>query len=491
MSSCCEIGAPPRDGKFSNLCATNLFAQTICATVIDSGTVRANRLETDSLTMNELIATNIAAENIITDTLMASEITTGDLTITGTLNACGGSNTGTLFTGNGANSMICFDPLVDNPMPAAVGDVLTYTGAGPFGVEWLGLSTTDVCTDNFAVTVGRGPAFATGCQVPAASPAGQILAYDGFVGQQPLGPAPSTGVQWAATNGTAAARSQVLYFDSTLGTSGLPTYNVATSSTPSALIVPAAGAPIPTWLVPAAVGDCLCFDGTDLVFSSPVCNGANEVTIGTGIPATPTTCLAPTNDGDCLCFDGSSLVFNLMNVTWRVDNLTVAAGTTDLNTAPGSPEGLLWDAAAAVDQFPGGDITIALNPGPGMFLPVNAAAPAYTEITITRTGTYAFIGNITYDRGMGSNDTVAVLEFVQSALPAVPIRFGPGILTNAMPSAAGSGTTELIQIVTITATPALFAVQTEGTGGGGATLNYPSILAAPVPRSSWRIIRLR
>jgi hypothetical protein len=165
MDNACCSASGARIGE-NTICSKNIVARNFCA---DVGTIR-------DLSANAISTDGIFALNGDTIVFGGDVDFDGDVTINGTLTTCIGSTIGTVLVGNGADDMVCFDPL-DNPGgPAVPGEVLTYTGLEPFGVLWAPAGAGGgVCTGLNEVTVGTGAG--TTCLAPTS--ANECLCFDG------------------------------------------------------------------------------------------------------------------------------------------------------------------------------------------------------------------------------------------------------------------------------------------------------------------------
>jgi len=341
--------------------------------------------------------------------------------------------------------------------PTAAGDCLCYDGVG---LVWK--NVPDVCTGLNQITYGDG-AGGTLCVAPIGTTPGQILSYDGGTldftpgsttnnqllvsasGNTPIWlPAPTATNQclcldslgqlvWRNSPGVCTGTNQITVGNApnappndvtcvapvgsdsgqllsfTGGSPGALQYSGGYSQS-NQLLISNAGT-VPSWLssVPTTSGDCLCYNGTNIVWSNPnivkPCVGLNQVTIGdgaggvtcaaptgsaggqilsytgvgvsnalsfgtgatmdfqvlsynatTGLPEWTTT--APTISGDCLCYDGANLVWtNIADISpcTMLDTLTVGDGAGGVTCLP--PPG-----AGGVLSYDGANSTLAYSP---------------------------------------------------------------------------------------------------------------------------------
>ena len=259
------------------------------------------------LTTCELVARSIDINSITANSasipLLAvmdgnfDSIQVQNIQITGNLEMCSTSSLGTLLVSDGVSQMVCFDPQTVGATP---GQVLQFTGTGPVGVTWAGLSGSGVCTDIHGLNVGNGvggifcvnpdPTY------PYPQGAGQLVAFDGDPGQTPSNAPPQKGVHFgpAATGAdalvtfdptllsggmpkwtpTPTTHNAILYNDTTLVAGSRLTWTNGPSNPNSLLFVDPLN--VPNWLAPPTQTNALMYyDGANLNWISSGA-GSNE-----------------------------------------------------------------------------------------------------------------------------------------------------------------------------------------------------------------------
>ena len=277
-----------------------------------------------------------------------------NIQITGNLELCSTSSVGTLLVSDGTSQMICFDP---QSVGATPGQVLQYTGAGPVGVTWTGLSGSGLCTDVHGLNVGNGSGgiFCVNPDptYPYPQGAGQLVAFDGDPGQTPSNAPPQRGVHFgpAATGADAlvtfdptllsggmpkwtpapTTHNAILYNDTTLAAGSRLTWTTSPSNPNSLLFVDPLN--VPNWLAqPTQTNALMYYDGSTLNWMSSSA-GSNENLLV--IKASAPTWLANPASNSILTHQGG-----------------VTQWTTGSPLPPGTVSGdlLVWDGTSWITQ---------------------------------------------------------------------------------------------------------------------------------------------
>lgn len=351
--------------------------------------------------------------------------------------------------------------------PAGGNQYLCQNGAG--NLVWSFIA--GVCETDLGLTVGKGSGVLSTCVTPDVFENGnQVLVYSGM------------------------GASNLTYTSSSTGTTNL--FLSDNSGIPSWL-------PGPTGVVD--VDKCLCYNGTNLIWTIPetvkaICTGANEVTVGTG---TGTDCVSPNggNGGQFLVYDGTAQTDNLVFSSGATaDNQMLfynsSLGTPSWTVAPpgGSTTHLayngstfIWESSitpctgvnqVAIGNGSGVDCVGPTGSNPDQYLCFDGTNILYSEIELNNLKSVSVTGPIngevlvfngtTWVNGHPGNGSVKPLNFNDSGKPYVEF-------------------SNSVYETTIDKTRAIWSF--EGTSSGGSISNF-SIVGSSDNLSStmdWKI----